>query len=125
MQDERAHRARCQRRCAPDLLVEHALGAVQLPGDILGVVADRPVRATERHVRDVRPQHVRLDERLDPVPDLLAVTVEVERERHQVVAVIARARTLPVDDPGERAVIEGEHVVGVQVEVDEPARREP
>jgi hypothetical protein len=39
--------------------------------------------------------------------------------------VIARARTLPVDDPGERAVIEGEHVVGVQVEVDEPARREP
>ena len=105
--------------------VEQALGSVQLPGYVLGVVADRPVRAPERHVRDVRPQHVRLDERFDPVPDLLAVTVEVERVRHEVVAVIARARTLPVDDPGERAVIEGEHVVGVQVEVDEPARREP
>lgn len=113
------------RRCASDSLVERALGAVQLPGDIVGVAADRPVRATERHVRGVRPQHVRLDERLDPVPDLLAVTVEVERERHQVVAVIAPARTLRIDDPGERAVIEGEDVVGVQVEVDEPARREP
>ena len=79
--------------------VEHALGSVQLPGYVLGVVADRPVRAAERHVRDVRPQHVRLDERFDPVPDLLAVTVEVERVRHQVEAVIARARTLPVDDP--------------------------
>ena len=76
-------------------------------------------------MRDVRPQHVRLDERLDPVPDLLAVTVEVERERHQVVTVIARARTLPVDDSGERAVIEGEYVVGVQVKVDESARRKP
>ena len=51
---------------------------------------------------------LRLDERFDPVPDLLAVTVEVERERHEVVAVIARTRTFPVDDPGERAVIEGE-----------------
>ena len=53
------------------------------------------------------------------------MTVEVERVRHEVVAVIARARTLPLDYPGERAVIEGEYVVGVQVEVDEPARRGP
>ena len=105
--------------------VEHAVGSVQLPGDILGMVTDRPVGAPERHVRRVRAQHTRLEERFDPVPDLLAVTVEVERVRHQVEAVIARARILPVDDPGERAVIEGEHVVGVQVEVDEPARREP
>src|SRR4029450_7772987 len=48
--------------------VEHALGSVQLSGYVLGVVADRPVRAAERHVRDVRPQHVRLDERFDPGP---------------------------------------------------------
>ncbi len=107
-----------QQRCAPALPVEDALGAIQLPGDILGVVADRPVRATERQVRDVRPQHARLEEWLDLIPDLLAVTVEVERERHQVVAVVAPARILPVDDPGERAVISGEHVVRVQVEVD-------
>src|SRR5262249_19821437 len=58
--------------------VEHALGSVQLPGHVLGVVADRPVRELECHVRDVRPQQVRLDERLHPVPDLLAGTVEVE-----------------------------------------------
>src|SRR6185503_5141494 len=49
--------------------VEQALGSVQLPGYVLGVVADRPARAPQRHVRDVRPQHVRLDERFDPVPD--------------------------------------------------------
>ena len=105
--------------------VQQALGSVQLSRYVLGVVADRPVRAPERPVRDVRPQHMRLDERFDPVPDLLAVTVEVERERDQVEAVIARAGIFPVDDPGERAVIEGEHVVGVQVEVDKPARWEP
>jgi hypothetical protein len=105
--------------------VEQALGSGQLPGYVLRVVADRPVRAPERHVRGVRPQPMRLDERFDPVPDLLAVTVEVERVRHEVVVMIARARTIPVDDPGERAVIEGEHVVGVQVEVNEPARWKP
>jgi len=84
-----------------------ALGSVQLPGYVLGVVADRPVRAPERPVRDVRPPYVRLDEPFDPVPDLLAVTVEVERVGHEVVAVIARARTsqsmIPVSVPSSRA----------------------
>jgi len=107
------------------IAVEQALSSVQLPRYVLGAVADRPVRAPERHVSDVRPQHLRLDERFDTIPDLLAVTVEVERVGYEVLAVISRAGILPVDDPSERAVIEGEHVVGVQVEVDEPARREP
>src|SRR5262245_38490363 len=53
------------------------------------------------------------------------MTVQVEREGHQVEAVIARASAFPVDDPGERAAFECEHVVGVQVEVNQAACWEP
>ena len=81
---------------------------------------------TQRVVGDVRPKHARLDAGgLDDVPDRLIVPVEVEREPDQVEAGIAAARALPVDDPGECAVVADEDVVGVQVQVHESVGREP
>ena len=54
--------------------IEDALGPVELARHVLGVVMDGPAGAAQRVVGDVRPQHARLDGRLDAVPDLLAVT---------------------------------------------------
>ena len=96
--------------------VEDALGAVELARHILGMVTGGPAGAAQRVVGDVRPKHARLDAGgLDDVPDRLIVSVEVVREPDEIEAGIAGARALPIDDPGERAVVAGEGVVGVQV----------
>jgi hypothetical protein len=106
--------------------IEDALGAVELAGHVIGVVVDLPGRAPQRVVGDVRSKHARLDAGgLDDVPDRLIVPVEVVREPDEIEAGIAGARALPVDDPGEGAVVAGEDVVGVQVQVHEPVGREP
>jgi hypothetical protein len=98
--------------------IEDALGAVELAGHVIGVVVDLPRRAPQRVVRDVRSKHAPLDAGgLDDVPDRLIVPVEVVREPDEIEAGIAGARALPVDDPGEGAVVAGEDVVGVQVQV--------
>src|SRR4051794_37525327 len=93
--------------------IEHALGAVELAGHVVGVVVHLPGREPQRVVRDVCPKHARLDARgLDDVPDRLIVPVEVVREPDEIEAGIAAARALPVDDPGEGAVVAREDVVG-------------
>jgi len=72
------------------------------------VVVDLPGRTPQRVVGDVRPKHARLDAGgLDDVPDRLIVPVEVVREPDEIEAGIAGAGALPVDDPGERAVVAG------------------
>src|SRR5437868_6911851 len=72
------------RRLLAVVSVEGALGSVELPGHVVGVVADRPVRELERHVGHICPHQMRLDERFQAIPDLLAGTVEIKCEPHQV-----------------------------------------
>ena len=106
--------------------LEDALGAVELAGHVIGVVVDLPGRAPQRVVGDVRSKHPPFDAGgLDDVPDRLIVPIEVVGEPDEIEAGIAGARALPVDDPGEGAVVAGEDVVGVQVQVHEPVGREP
>src|SRR6266550_3599817 len=92
--------------------IEDALGAVELAGHVIGVAVDLPGRAPQRVVGDVRSKHAPLDAGgLDDVPYRLIVPVEVVREADEIEAGIAGARTLPVDDPREGAVVAGEDVI--------------
>src|SRR4029453_6893971 len=93
--------------------IEDALGAVELAGHVIGVVVDLPGRAPQRVMGDVRSKNAPLDAGgLDEVPDRLIMPVEVVREPDEIEARIAGARALPVDDPGEGAVVAGEGVAG-------------
>lgn len=106
--------------------IEDALGAVELAGHVVSVVVNLPGRAPQRVMGDVRSKHAGLDAGgLDDVPDRLIVPVEVVREPDEIEAGIAGAGALPVNDPGERAVVAGEDVVSVQVQVHESVGREP
>ena len=105
--------------------IKHALGPVKLARDVMGSLDDGRGCAFQRQERDVGAQHLRLDGGfVHDLPDRLIMTIKIEDELHQIVAVIARARAFPVDDAGERTVID-ENIVGVQVEVNEPVGGKP
>lgn len=102
------------------------LGAGELARDVCGADTEGPGGAPQGLVGRVGPDHAGLDARgLHDLPDRLVVAVQVEGVPDEVEAGISVARTFPVDDPGEPALLAEEDVVRVQVQVYEAVAREP